>query len=291
MDKISKVSTQVKRVLVIQDLSGFGHTSLMAAIPLYYRLGIRVCAFPTAVLSANTDFPDYRWADMSSHLDGFAAHWKKLGLRFDAIQTGFLSSPEQALQVNRAIYLLRDDATVVMVDPVLGDHGALYGCFDARMALAMRGLVSSADIITPNFTEAALLLGEDPVPKRRDSEVWAWCERLAELGPGEVVVTSVPGLIPSRLAVITHNREFEVGNVFTYVPQKGVFPGAGDCFSALVLAGVVNGFGCHNSVSAAVNIMSRAIQAGLPDPALWREGIWLEEVLRWDLAGFYTISE
>ena len=51
---------------------------------------------------------------------------------------------------------LRDFAgedTIVVVDPVLGDNGALYGCFTEEYVQAMRALCESAQLITPNRTE------------------------------------------------------------------------------------------------------------------------------------------
>ena len=47
----------------------------------------------------------------------------------------------------------------MIVDPVLGDHEALYTGFTDAHVDAMRELCSLADLITPNRTEAALLAG------------------------------------------------------------------------------------------------------------------------------------
>ena len=42
---------------------------------------------------------------------------------------------------------------------MLGDNGALYGCFSEEYVQAMRTLCKAARLITPNHTEAALLAG------------------------------------------------------------------------------------------------------------------------------------
>ena len=50
----------VKRVAAINDLSGFGRSSLAVTIPILSTMGIQVCSVPTAVLSTHTgDFPGY----------------------------------------------------------------------------------------------------------------------------------------------------------------------------------------------------------------------------------------
>lgn len=279
--------TAVRRILALHDLSGFGHTSLMAVIPIMYRLGIRVCAFPTAVLSANTDYPRPRWVDMSAHLESFTAHWKELGLRFDAIYSGFLSSAEQAQQIGDSIQTLRGAGTLVLVDPVMGDNGALYSCFAKDIIPAMRGLVSRADVITPNYTEAALLAGADPAANPDPAKLIDWCRSIAEGGPQDIVITSVPAPDNASLEVRYYNSAEDTLAVYPYLQRSGEHPGAGDCFSTFVLAGIVNGFSVASSIQAAVEIMSLAIGLGVSSGADWREGIALESLLQTDLHSHY----
>lgn len=281
------IETSVRRILALHDLSGFGHTSLMAVIPIMYRLGIRVCAFPTAVLSANTDFPHPHWVDMSPHLESFTAHWKELGLGFDAIYSGFLSSAGQAGQIGETIRTLHGEGTLVLVDPVMGDNGGLYSCFGTDIIPAMRGLVSKADVITPNFTEAALLAGADPAANASPEKLADWCRRIAETGPRHIIVTSVPAEDSDLLEVQYYNPSEDTLTAYPFIQANGEHPGAGDCFSAFVLAGIVNGFSVARSVRAAVEIMSLAIGMGIPAGSDWREGIALESLLQEDLRSHY----
>lgn len=279
--------TASKRILAIHDLSGFGHTSLMVFIPIMYRLGIRVCALPTAILSANTDYPAPRWVDFSGHLESFAEHWSELDLRYNAICSGFLASAGQAEQVGRIINKLRDENTLVLVDPVMGDQARLYSCFGPDIIDSMRNLVTKADIITPNFTEAALLAGADPEVVTDASLMLDWCRLIASSGPGQIVVTSVPGCEPDSLEVLHYDSSTDTLVCYPFAVRPGQHPGAGDCFSALVLAGLVNGYSLPNSVRAAVSIMSRAVSEELPPGADWREGIALEHLMQWDIQAYY----
>ena len=89
----------------------------------------------------------------------FAAHWKKLGVKFDAIITGYCCTVEQIRLTAEFIRSFAESDTLVIVDPVLGDHEALYTGFTDAHVDAMRELCSLADLITPNRTEAALLAG------------------------------------------------------------------------------------------------------------------------------------
>ena len=59
---------QGKRILAIHDLSGFGHTSLLAAVPILYRMGLETSVLPSVLLSANTDHPGYRQLDTTDFM-------------------------------------------------------------------------------------------------------------------------------------------------------------------------------------------------------------------------------
>ncbi len=276
-----------KRILAIHDLSGFGHTSLMAFIPIMYRLGIRVCALPTAILSANTDYQDSRWIDLSSELEGFTDHWAALDLKYSAICSGFLASAAQAKLIGRIMDKMRREDTLVLVDPVMGDNAKLYSCFRSDMVEAMRALVTRADIITPNFTEAALLAGADPTKAADPAQILNWCRSIASSGPRQIVLTSVPTNSSDRLEVWHYDSRADGFSVHPFEVKPGHHPGAGDCFTALLLAGLMNGYKLEASVSAAVGIMSRAILEELPPETDWREGIALEHLLQWDLPAYF----
>lgn len=276
-----------RRVLSVHDLSGFGHTSLMAEISIMYRMGIRVCALPTAVLSANTEYSGSYWVDMSDHLEGLVRHWEALKLEYNGIHTGFLSSAGQAEDIGRIIDILRNDETIVLVDPVMGDEGRLYKCFDAGIIDAMRKLIQKADLITPNYYEAAWLAGAEPNDQADEEAMLNWCRVISRVKPLKIVVTSAPSRDPDILETLYYDPEMDRLARHPFKQRGGIFPGAGDCFAAFLLAGMVNGFSLESSVKAAVNILARAVALEYPGGADWREGIVLEKVLQWDLHSFY----
>ena len=49
----------MKKIAVIQDLSGLGKCSLTAAIPVISVMGVQAVPLPTAVLSNQTGYPSY----------------------------------------------------------------------------------------------------------------------------------------------------------------------------------------------------------------------------------------
>ena len=85
-----------KRVAAIHDISGFGKCSLTVALPILSAAGIETAVMPTAVLSTHTGgIAGYTYRDLTGDLRPFAQHWKSLGLKFDALYSGFLGSFEQ----------------------------------------------------------------------------------------------------------------------------------------------------------------------------------------------------
>ncbi len=148
-----------KRVAAIHDISGFGKCSLTVALPIISAAGVETAVMPTAVLSTHTGgFKNFTFRDLTEDLLPMARHWKSEGIRFDAIYTGYLGSFEQIDIVCEIIEILRDENTLVIVDPVMADHGKLYQCFPEDFPKGMKKLCSIADIVMPNITEACLML-------------------------------------------------------------------------------------------------------------------------------------
>ena len=149
----------MKRAALLNDLSCFGKCSLTVAAPVVSAWGVEAVPLPTAVLSAQTAFPGYIMRDFTREMEEFSAQWETLGLEFDCIYTGFFANGAQIDFARRFIERFAKDDTLILVDPVLGDNGALYGCFGPEQVEKMRQLCRMAHVITPNRTEAALLAG------------------------------------------------------------------------------------------------------------------------------------
>ena len=88
-----------KKIAVINDLSGFGKCSLTAAISVIAAMGVQPCPLPTAILSAQTGYPSYFCDDYTDKMDEFRKEWKKMGVSFDGIYTGFMAGGRQIEKV------------------------------------------------------------------------------------------------------------------------------------------------------------------------------------------------
>ncbi len=271
----------VSRVAAIHDLSGFGRTSLAVVIPILSTMGVQVCSLPTAVLSTHTGgFDGYSLVDLTDSMEEFIEHWRGLKLEFDCIYSGFLGSPRQIEIITRFIEDFSTPDTLVVVDPVLGDNGKLYSTMDREMVEKMRGLIGKANVITPNFTEVAFLLGEGYRTSSNEKEIKNWLLRLSKMGPEVVVITSVPDSVKeNNTSVIAYNRAekcfWKVSCV--YIPAH--FPGTGDAFTSVIVGSLLQGDSLPIALDRGVQFITAAIRASYGFKYPEREGILLEKVL------------
>lgn len=270
----------VPRVAAIHDLSGFGRASLTVVIPILSSMGIQVCPLPTAVMSSHSGYDDFHAIDLSAELQPMIDHWKKLELEFDAIYSGYLGASEQVDIVSRFINDFSGTEPLVVVDPVLGDNGKLYAAFTPEMVEKMKELVTLADVITPNLTEAAFLLGEPYHQQIAVNELKDWALRLSEMGPEKVIITSVPDAgQQNNTSVIalnnTDNRFWRVG--CDYIPAN--YPGTGDAFASVMVGSLLQGDSLPIALDRAVRFISLGVRATFGHNYNPTEGILLEKVL------------
>ncbi|MDO4492546.1 MAG: PfkB family carbohydrate kinase [Clostridia bacterium] len=259
----------LKRAALINDLSCFGKCSLSVAMPVLSSYGVETVPLPTAILSTHTGgFEGFVVKDMTDEMRSFSEHWKQCGVAFDAISTGWCCSVGQVCLAEDFIKSFRNEGTVVLVDPVLGDNGKLYACFGDAQVAAMRELCALADWITPNRTEAALLTG------------------LPVTASDEELLTALPG----KNAVITSiERNGEIGylarigneTVSVMRPMADLsLHGAGDVFGSAFLGELLSGKDGKTALESAAEFCDRSIrETAVRQPGHWY-GLAFEAVLK-----------
>ena len=270
----------VPEVAAIHDLSGYGRSALTVCIPVLSAMGVQVCPLPTAVLSSQTDgFEEYVMMDMADFMPKIANHWAKLNIQFDAIYSGFLGSSSQISFVDEFIHRFRRPGQIVLVDPVLGDGGLPYGPINGNHIKGMKHLIKHADIITPNVTEASMLLRRDIKKAFSVREIKDWLQALAGSGPRYVMITSVPLEDENSYAVCLYDRAADQYMKFGFVLLPGSYPGTGDTFSSIVLGGMLKGHSVQASVNKALSFLSATIELTNSIGAPSRNGLALEAML------------
>ena len=255
------------KVAAVQDLSGLGRCSLSVVLPVLSVMGAQCCPLPTAVLSAHTAFPAPEAAafqDLTGAMEQTLRHWEALHTSFDAIYSGFLGSKE----------------TLVLIDPVMGDHGRVYRTYTPEMCEQMIQLAAEADLITPNLTEAALLLGEpfDHIPTSQ-AGIEEWLRRLSLGGKRSVVITGV-SLAPKALgAGCLDARSGKIRFAMAH-QEPGQFFGTGDLFAAVLLGSLLRGETLSESTARAVDFIQKSVARTLAAGTPMLEGVQFEPLLR-----------
>ncbi|MBP3706425.1 MAG: pyridoxamine kinase [Clostridia bacterium] len=231
-----------KRVAAIHDISCFGKCSLTVALPIISAVGIECAVIPTAVLSTHTGgFSGFTFRDLTEDILPVAEHWNKEGITVDAVYSGYLGSKEQINLVKEAVRLIKNKDALFVVDPVMADHGKLYGGFSEDFPKQMRTLCEEADIITPNITEAAFMLDTEykcgPYEKEYIEDILYGLENMCKKGC-KIVLTGVYFDEKKIGAACLEN-----GTV-TYVFSSYVdaaYHGTGDVFSSALTSGILKG--------------------------------------------------
>ena len=267
-----------KRVAAIHDLSGVGRCSLTVIMPILSAMGGQACPIPTAILSTHTGgFGEVAFQDLTDYLPQALAHYQRLGLDFSCVYSGFLGSEAQ-IDHCLAFFQAYPDALAV-VDPVMGDQGKSYRTVTAGMRRRMVELVGIADVITPNLTEACILLGESysPMPLTR-TQAKSILARLSEKGPGGIVVTGV-SLAEGSMANIGYDRE---NNYYWCVPCDYVpvsYPGTGDIFASVFTSSLLTGDSLPIAMSRASRFVEIAIKTTFSYGGDTRLGVMLESAM------------
>lgn len=268
-----------KRVLAIHDLSCEGRCSLTVALPVLSACGIHTAALPTALLSTHTgEFTGYTCLDLTGEMRRILGHWDTLPLRFDGLYSGFLGSYEQIELVGGVLERYRLEDGLTLVDPVMADHGRLYATYTAEMAGGMGELCRLADVIVPNLTEAALLLGEPYDPAPVWDQVRGLLERLAaSYGCRQVFITGVAldGQMGAASFCAADGR-------FSFAGQPvmdGVFYGTGDVFASALMAAMMLEKSAAESARIAVDFTHRAMELALDNGLPLRYGVAFEQAI------------
>ncbi len=273
----------IPRVAAIHDLSGIGRCSLTIVLPVLSAMGVQCSPIPTAYLSANTAFPasdKAAFLDLTDQMELTREHWAELGLTFDAIYSGFLGSARQIGSVKKLVTTLRREDTLFLVDPVMGDHGVPYRTYTPEMCDRMCHLAEGADIITPNFTEAAILLGEDYKDRPTDQAgVRVWLERLSLGGKRSVALTGVYFKEGELGAGCFDHRDGSIHFSMAH-REKGQFGGTGDLFASILLGRLLKGDRLAEAMDLAVRFVARCVAHTLTLGTPEREGVQFESLLR-----------
>lgn len=264
-----------KRAAAIHDISCFGKCSLTVALPIISAAGVETAVIPTAVLSTHTGgFKDYTFRDLSEDIVPIARHWKSENIMVDAVYSGYLCSKYQIYLVMEAAHLISRKDTKFICDPVMGDNGKLYSGFEKDYPEYMLKLCAAADIITPNITEAALMLGIDyKEPPYTEDYINILLEGLYLKTHSSIVLTGVC-FDERKIGAAVYDVESKA-----YVFSERIdaaYHGTGDIFASTLTAALLNDRSLKAAAQIAANFTCACIKKTMESDSDRRYGVNFE---------------
>ena len=277
-----------KKIAVINDLSGFGRCSLTAAISVIAAMGVQPCPLPTAVLSGQTGYPSYFYDDYTDKMDEFRREWKKMGVSFGGIYTGFMSDIRQIEKVFDFLDVFYKKRTFLLVDPIMGDDGRRFGMCTSEFLSMMKVLAAQADIITPNLTELCLLSGTEfrMIEQMTDEKhlltiVEQMARNVMDRGTKEVVVTGIRYTDSSdgarKMGNLAVTKKERFLSAFPFVGES--YSGTGDLFASVIAGGRARGDRLDESMETAGRLIGLAMEDSVREGVPRNDGVNYEQYL------------
>ena len=269
----------MKRIVTIQDISCVGKCSITVALPIISAMGIETSILPTAVLSTHTMFSGFTFRDLTSDITPITEHWKREKFAFDAIYTGYLGSFEQLDLVAGIFKDFKTADNLIFVDPVMADNGKLYPGFTPEFARAMAKLCGLADVIVPNLTEAAFMLGEPCCLSGYDEKyIKDTLKKLTALGARCAVLTGV-SFEPGKVGLMGYDSVKD--EFFSYYHRKLAvsFHGTGDVFASTAVGALMRGKTLAEALEIAADNTLESIELTIADPEHENYGVRFERAM------------
>ena len=247
-----------KKILTIQDISCVGQCSLTVALPILSACGLETCVLPSAVLSTHTaGFSGYTFRDLTEDMPAIRQHWRKEGIAFSAIYTGYLGSTRQIAYVRD---IFRDNAApgcLKIVDPAMADNGNLYPGFDAEFVEAMKELCADADYVVPNITETCFLTGVEYRTEYDRAYVDRLLAGLTAIGCKNVILTGI-SYAPGKTGIVVYEN-----GAYTYYEHDKLpnsCHGTGDIYASAFVGALVRGNSAYRAAQIAADYTVACIE-------------------------------
>ncbi len=268
-----------KKILTIQDISCYGQCSCTVALPILSHYGFETAMLPSAVLSTHTQFKGFTVLDLTEEMPKIINHWIELGIKFDCIYTGYIGDTRQFDYIIECKNRLLNEGGLFIVDPAMADNGKLYPALNQDIVEGMKKIVSIADYILPNVTEACFLTGTAYQQEHDSKFINGLLSDLYRLGAKNVILTGVYD-DPETVGAISYDGISRV-SIMKELQEKS-YHGTGDIFSSVIVADIMNGKSLHDTLDHATDFVIESIIKTMPDDDHFY-GVKFEDVLKDEL--------
>ena len=266
----------VKRVAVIHDICGVGKAALTNIIPILSVIGVEPCPIPTMILSTHTGgFGMPCIVSNNNFVKNCEEHYSENEIKFEAIFVGYLGNLDNIKETIE--FIESNSSSKVILDPIFGDNGKCYCNFDKKYVDGMKELIRYSDIITPNYTEACLLVDEEYSKEYCKEKLENIVSKLIELEAKKIVITSIPSVNDDEIGMaIYENNKLTV--IFEKKQNKS-YPGTGDIFTSVLTGELLQGKTLYDATEKSHYFVSECIKESSKYDYPTREGVLLERKL------------
>lgn len=256
-----------KKILTIQDISCVGQCSLTVALPILSACGLETAVLPSAVLSTHTaGFSGYTFRDLTEDMPKIKDHWKKEGITFEAIYTGYLGSTQQISYVADIMNETASESCVKIIDPAMADNGKLYPGFDDNFVQAMKTLCSKADYLVPNISEACFLTDVPYETKYDRAYIDTLLKKLTDLGAKNIILTGVSYTDETTGVVIFENNQY---SYYEHKKLSNSCHGTGDIYASAFTGALMHGKSAFDAAKIAADYVVECINATAEEENHW----------------------
>lgn len=267
----------MKTVLVFHSFSAHGHMAVNVLLPILKTGGLDPTYVPTTLLSAHTAYVQPVIEPQDDFVRSSLAHFETLGLSFDALMSGYCFSVDLIGEIEH--YFQQHPTSFKVVDPVLGDHGQLYTGLTSDHVQAFQKLIQSADLITPNVTEA-LLLANVPVqnePYLSSEQLATLVDNLSALTKAMIVVKGV--VVEENFLTNLIIKDGAILNQFSHIRRPQQYYGSGDLFVSLLTVHLLGGMDLETAVKRCGELLLEALDDSVNNPENLKKGIEIHSIL------------
>ena len=152
----------------------------------------------------------------------------------------------------------------LIVDPAMGDNGRLYAGFGPEFPKKMAELMEGADLVLPNITEAAFMLGKEYKESYDRGYIMELLEGLLALGAKTAALTGV-SFQEGRLGAVSLDGATGAFSEY-YTDRLPVnFHGTGDIYSAAAAGALVLGRTVPEALALAADYTAECIRLTLAE--------------------------
>lgn len=169
-------------------------------------------------------------------------------------------------------------SATVVIQPYFANRGKCYEGFDLNYVERIKQLISIADIITPNFTEACFLSGEEFKGEVSEWKILKICYNLEKIGAKNIIITDIPSEDKKTVKIaIFSNSKLEMISV---EKLRGNYPDSGAIFTAVLTGAIENKKSLKESVVIAEEFLKSCILESNKHRYSNKEGLIYENSLK-----------